>query len=580
MFDISLLRPEWLLLSPLLLLLLIKKQQREQSAWSKLLSPGIAKYLVESPKQSKQSQWSLAALFALIIIALSGPSIISDNVPLYREGSARVLIMDMSYSMRARDVKPDRVELAKYKALDLLEQWKDGETALIAYAGDAFVLSPLSSDTNTLANLIPHLKPELMPAHGSALNLAIEQAAELIKQAGYAQGDVVVIGDGLSEQQMQLSLSSLQQHKLRFSMLALGTKDGAPIPLEDGSMLKDQSGSIVIAKLEADNFLPLCQKTGGICQLISADNSDIEKLSSLRSRDFDSDQPSNQQTQVRKDIGFYLLPFILLMLLNSVRRAELLLVSLCVSIFALPKPALANSVWTNQAQQAQQAFEEERFAEAAELFKDPNWKASALYKAGNYQEAQALFAQDKSANGWFNQGNTHTQLGDYQKALEAYDQALELQSDFPAAQHNKKLVEELLDQQQQQQQQQQSQQQSDQQQDSEGSEQSESDSSQQQNPQQQDGEDQQEEDSPSEQESEQESEAEQQQAQAEDEQASDQQEPEQSAQANSRQGEPSDKEELQKWLDELPNDPSLLLRNKMYLEYQKRRRQPSNQENW
>jgi Ca-activated chloride channel family protein len=578
MFDISLLRPEWLLLSPLLLLLLIKKQQREQSAWSKLLSPGIAKYLVESPKQSKQSQWSLAALFALIIIALSGPSIISDNVPLYREGSARVLIMDMSYSMRARDVKPDRVELAKYKALDLLEQWKDGETALIAYAGDAFVLSPLSSDTNTLANLIPHLKPELMPAHGSALNLAIEQAAELIKQAGYAQGDVVVIGDGVSEQQMQLSLSSLQQHKLRFSMLALGTKDGAPIPLEDGSMLKDQSGSIVIAKLEADNFLPLCQKTGGICQLISADNSDIEKLSSLRSRDFDSDQPSNQQTQVRKDIGFYLLPFILLMLLNSVRRAELLLVSLCVSIFALPKPALANSVWTNQAQQAQQAFEEERFAEAAELFKDPNWKASALYKAGNYQEAQALFAQDKSANGWFNQGNTHTQLGDYQKALEAYDQALELQSDFPAAQHNKKLVEELLDQQQQQQQQ--SQQQSDQQQDSEGSEQSESDSSQQQNPQQQDGEDQQEEDSPSEQESEQESEAEQQQAQAEDEQASDQQEPEQSAQANSRQGEPSDKEELQKWLDELPNDPSLLLRNKMYLEYQKRRRQPSNQENW
>ncbi|WP_220721106.1 VWA domain-containing protein [Agarivorans litoreus] len=578
MFDISLLRPEWLLLSPLFLLLLFKKQQREQSAWSKLISPGIAKYLVDFPKQSKRSQWSLAGLLALILIALSGPSIISDNVPLYREGSARVLIMDMSYSMRARDVKPDRVELAKYKALDLLEQWKDGETALIAYAGDAFVLSPLSSDTNTLANLVPHLKPELMPAHGSALNLAIEQAAELIKQAGYAQGDVVVIGDGLTEQQMQLSLSSLQQHNLRFSMLALGTEEGAPIPLEDGSMLKDQYGSIVIAKLEVDNFLPLCQNTGGICQLISADNSDIEKLSSLRSRSFDSEQQSNQQAQVRKDIGFYLLPFILLMLLNSVRRAELLLVSLCVSIFALPKPALANSVWTNQAQQAQQAFEEERYGEAAELFTDPNWKASALYKAGNYQEAQALFAQDGSANGWFNQGNAQAQLGDYQQAIEAYEQALELQNDFPAAQHNKKLVEELLEQQQQ------NQQQSEQQDASDSDQQSESDSSQQQADQQQDdseAEQNQDQQTPSEQQSEQDQESEQQQqAQASEEPSNEEQEPEQSAQVNNSQGEPSDQEELQKWLEDLPNDPSLLLRNKMYLEYQKRRRQPSNQENW
>ncbi|MPW28633.1 VWA domain-containing protein [Agarivorans sp. B2Z047] len=577
MFDISLLRPEWLLLSPLLLLLLFKKQQREQSAWSKLLSPGIAKYLVDSPKQSKRSQWSLAALLALILIALSGPSIISDNVPLYREGSARVLIMDMSYSMRARDVKPDRVELAKYKALDLLEQWKDGETALIAYAGDAFVLSPLSSDTNTLANLVPHLKPELMPAHGSALNLAIEQAAELIKQAGYAQGDVVVIGDGLTEQQMQLSLSSLQQHNLRFSMLALGTEEGAPIPLEDGSMLKDQYGSIVIAKLEADNFLPLCQNTGGICQLISADNSDIEKLSSLRSRNFDSEQQSNQQAQVRKDIGFYLLPFILLMLLNSVRRAELLLVSLCVSIFALPKPALANSVWTNQAQQAQQAFEEERYGEAAELFTDPNWKASSHFKAGNYEQAKELFSQDTSAEGWYNKGLASTMLGEYDEAIAAYDEALKLKPDFEKAKINKEITEKLK------QQQQQNQQQSGQQQDSEDSdEQSESDSSQQQGDQQQDdsqAEENQDQQSPSEQQSEQESEQ-QQQAQAGEEQSNEEQEPEQSAQANNSQGEPSDQEELQKWLEDLPNDPSLLLRNKMYLEYQKRRRQPSNQENW
>ncbi|MDO6684739.1 MULTISPECIES: vWA domain-containing protein [unclassified Agarivorans] len=575
MQDISLLRPEWLLLSPLLLLLLFKKHRREQSAWSQLLSPNIAKYLVSSPKQHKHSQWPLAALFTLILLALSGPSIVSDNVPLYREGSARVLIMDMSYSMRARDVKPDRVELAKYKALDLLKQWRDGETALIAFAGDAFVLSPLSSDTNTLANLVPHLKPELMPAHGSALNLAIEQAAQLIKQAGYAKGDVIVIGDGINQQQMDLSLASLQDNNLRFSMLALGTEEGAPIPLEDGSMLKDQYGSIVIPKLQAEFFLPLCQSTGGICQLISADNSDIEKLASLRSRKADNEQQSAQQGQIRKDIGYFLLPLILLLLLNSVRRADLLIVCLTVTSFISIKPASAADIWKNQAQQAQQAFEQEQFKDAAELFTDPNWQASAHYKAGEYQQAQQLFAQDDSAEGWYNQGNALSQLEKYPEAISAYEQALQRNPELEAAAHNKSVIEQLLEQQQNQQQQSQ--------QSSDDSEQQESNDQQEQQSEQGEGEQsppESEEQQASEQESEQQAgEDEQQQAQAEEPSESQEDaEQQQAAQA----GSPDDlnQDELQQWLENLPNDPSLLLRNKMYLEYQKRRRQASNQENW
>ncbi|MGY5449711.1 VWA domain-containing protein [Agarivorans sp. MS3-6] len=577
MLDISLLRPEWLLLSPLLLLLLLKKQQREQSAWSQLLSPGIAKYLITSPQQAKRSQWSLAGLFSLIILALSGPSIVSDDVPLYREGSARVLIMDMSYSMRARDVKPDRVELAKYKALDLLNQWQDGETALIAYAGDAFVLSPLSSDTNTLANLVPHLKPELMPSHGSALNLAIEQAAELIKQAGYATGDVVLIGDGISEQQMTKSLASLQRHNLRFSMLALGTEEGAPIPLENGSMLKDQYGSIVIPKLQAEYFLPLCQQTAGICQLISADNSDIEKLGSLRSRNSEQNQVSAQQGQIRQDVGYYLLPFILLLLLNSVRRAELLMLSITLGVFTLPKPATAADIWQNDAQQAHQAFEAEQYQQAAELFNDSSWKASALYRAGEYQQAQQLFSQDDSAEGWFNQGNSLTQLGHYPEAISAYEQALQRQPDLEAASHNKGLVEKLLEQQQNQQQQSE-QSKDDSEQSQENNEQQQSADS--QSPQQNDDSDTAQEQQAAEEDPDQQQPNEQQQAEQAEATEPAEDDEQQSAQAGSPSGEPLDKDQLEQWLDELPNDPSLLLRNKMYLEYQKRRRQPSNQENW
>jgi len=579
MLGLSLLRPEWLLLSPLLLLLLIKKQQHEKSAWSQLLKPAIAKYLVNSQSTRSGSQWPLAALFSLIIIALSGPSIISDNVPVFREGSARVLIMDMSYSMRAQDLKPDRVELAKYKALDLLAQWKDGETALIAYAGDAFVLSPLSSDSNTLANLVPHLKPELMPVHGSALNLAIDKAAELIKQAGYAEGDIVLIGDGISAEQLPLSLASLRQHKLRFSMLAIGTEEGAPIPLEDGSMLKDQTGSIVMAKLEVANILPLCQQTGGICQRLSADNSDIEKLASLRNRSADEASAESQQAAARKDIGYLLLPLIILLMLIQLRRGDLVMLLCSLPLLSLSHPANAN-LWQNQAQQAEQAWQQQDYQRAAELFKDPNWQAAAYYKAGDYKKAQQLYAQDNSATAWYNQANALAQQGEYQQAIEAYQQALNQQPDFTEAEHNKQLVEKLLEQQQQQQQgnDQSSQsgeqsEQSGQEQDSEQSEQSEqSDQSAQQEPQQ---------NNDAQQAEQQQAEQQTQQQQAQAEQTQDEQQQEQQDAAVSRSpSDPEQQQELQKWLEELPNDPSLLLRNKMYLEYQKRRRQPSNQENW
>ncbi|WP_427979916.1 VWA domain-containing protein [Agarivorans sp.] len=585
MLGLSLLRPEWLLLSPLLLLLLIKKQQHEKSAWSQLLKPAIAKYLVNSESTRSSSQWPLAALFSLIIIALSGPSIMSDNVPVFREGSARVLIMDMSYSMRAQDLKPDRVELAKYKALDLLAQWKDGETALIAYAGDAFVLSPLSSDSNTLANLVPHLKPELMPVHGSALNLAIDKAAELIKQAGYAEGDIVLIGDGISAEQLPLSLASLQQHKLRFSMLAIGTEEGAPIPLEDGSMLKDQTGSIVMAKLDVANILPLCQQTGGICQRLSADNSDIEKLASLRNRSADEASAESQQAAARKDIGYLLLPLIILLMLIQLRRGDLVMLLCSLPLLGLSQPASAN-LWQNQAQQAEQAWQQQDYQRAAELFKDPNWQAAAYYKAGDYKKAQQLYAQDNSATAWYNQANALTQQGEYQQAIDAYQQALNQQPDFAEAKHNKQLVEKLLEQQQQHQQQQnndqssQSGEQSEQPEQSEKSDQSEqSEQNAQQDASSQDA--QQEQQNGDQQQAEQQQAEQQAQQQAQAEQAQDEQQDNQQNTAVSHSpSDPEQQQELQKWLEELPNDPSLLLRNKMYLEYQKRRRQPSNQENW
>lgn len=76
-------------------------------------------------------------------------------------------MMDMSMSLYATDIKPNRLTQARYKALDLLSLWKEGLTGMVAYAGDAYTISPLTSDINTIKSQVPNLSPDIMPYQGS-----------------------------------------------------------------------------------------------------------------------------------------------------------------------------------------------------------------------------------------------------------------------------------------------------------------------------------------------------------------------------------------------------------------------------
>ena len=77
------------------------------------------------------------------------------------------MVLDLSYSMNSEDLAPSRLARARQKMLDLLVQRKEGQTGLIAYAGDAHIVTPLTDDTPTIANLLPALAPDMMPVPGS-----------------------------------------------------------------------------------------------------------------------------------------------------------------------------------------------------------------------------------------------------------------------------------------------------------------------------------------------------------------------------------------------------------------------------
>ena len=445
---IHFIRPEWLLgfIPVLILSALFWRKHSQQSAWKQYIAPHLSQLLIsQTVEKSHQPKWLLIASWIIAVIALSGPALNKQNLPVFATEQGRVLIMDMSQSMYATDLSPNRLSYAKFRATDLLNELKEGETGLIAYAGDAYTISPLTRDSDTILNLLPTLSPDIMPTKGSNLAAALSLAEKLLAQGGHVSGDIIVMTDGISAQQFNQASSALNS-RYRLSIMAFGSKQGAPIRLADGQLLRDSSNEVVVAKTDYGLLQKLTQQHQGILVPAQTDGSDVSTLTNWLATDGKATE-TELAGETWQDLGPYLAMLLIIPMLMSFRQGLLTLMLSPSLLFATAMTfSLANSqpaqasvwqdLWKTKDQQAQSAFEQGEFSQAAETFENPQWQASAQYKAGNYQQALEGFEQDSSAQGLYNQGNALMQLEDYQEAIKRYQQAIDLQPSFTEAQQN------------------------------------------------------------------------------------------------------------------------------------------------
>ncbi|PKF63443.1 hypothetical protein CW745_00930 [Psychromonas sp. psych-6C06] len=612
--PLAFLRPMWLLgLIAIIIFSLFRYKYRKNSAQQAIIAPHLSANIVSNGAQTTKQQFAFTLLAGLACLALSGPTWRSVDMPVYEMEKAQVIAFDLSYSMFATDVKPSRLAQAKFKAIDLIKHWSEGEKALIAYAGDAFTVAPLTRDGNAIINHIPHLSPDIMPIRGSRADIALDKAIQLLKNAGYQQGHIVFISDDITEQQAKIMQETLQGSNWVVSILAMATPKGAPIKLTDGALLKSNSGEIIVPKLNGQPFYDITRASNGLYLTTRNNSSDIEQLGDFfdkqQTRKSESEQASTDQFAIDDGywLSFLLLPLFLLLFRKGVFFALLLALSLP---FTSPKlEAAETSIWRNNQQNAYQAYQQEQYQLASELYQNDFDRGAALYKNKQYQEALEAFTEAASrapdhAEVFYNQGNSYAQLQELDKAIDAYDKALAINPDFTQAEQNKQIVEQLKNQQQEQQ--------SNDQQDKQQSE-KQNQQSDQQDEQQSEGQNQQ-----NEQQDEQQSEAQNQQNEQQDEQQSeaqkqqseqqDEQQPEEQKQQSEQQSqdennqqeqqteqqsineEQTDEEQQQEqqvasenddasnqelealpnWLKNMTDDPSILLRRKMQLEYQKR----------
>jgi Ca-activated chloride channel family protein len=557
-------RPYWLLLLPLVILLpwLWKRTRRPSGDWKRVCDPHLLRWLSVTQAgraERRGGHWLAGAALLISILALAGPSWQKLPDSSFSARDARVIVLDLSRSMLAEDLRPNRLTRARFRLADLLEMTDEGQVGLVGYAGDAYVVSPLTSDMNTVANLLPALRPDIIPVAGSRANRALELAASLLERAGLNRGEILLVSDSADSADAARA-RDLANDGIITSVLAVGTTEGAPIP-SGGGFVSDRSGNVVIARLDRTSLQAVADAGGGIYTELGTSAAGSSLWQEQGASDFTLREEALGERW--KDAGPWLVLLLLPLGVTGFRRGLLFVLPLVILPGLSWSPSVSadwwDGTWRNKDQQAYQALRADDAEKAAALAIDPDLSGEAWYRSGEHANALEAWAQLNSADAHYNRGNTLAHLEEYEAAIKAYDEALAIEPDMEDAIKNRALLEQMKQQQEQ---------------EGEDGESGEGESS----------EEQQEGDSSEQSEGEQGEEGEQQ-----EEQEGDQSEEQTEGETGEEEGEQVDYSEawseedaqaMEQWLRRIPDDPGGLLRRKFRNQHQRRGAPQDETETW
>lgn len=443
------LRPEWLWgFLPLVgLLVFLAKRGATAQLWESVCDAHLLPHvLVGTTGRKANSPIILVGLaWTLALVALAGPVWSQLPQPVFRAESALVLVLDVSRSMDAQDVAPSRLTRAKHKILDILQARHEGQTALVIFAGESFVVSPLTDDARTMKTLVQTLETNLMPVQGSRPDLALNMGHELLEQAGIPGGDLLLITDGEAEPATVETMQQIASKGRHISILGVGTEEGAPIP-ESGGFVKDDSGAIVVTKLDPGSLQSAARAAGGRYATVALDDRDLDVvLPSVDTSKISTNRGSKRTTNIWREEGPWLVMALLAVVLPAFRRGWVGILLCVVFLPQVSQASIWDNLWERPDQQAMEALKQHDPKKAATLFEQPEWKGIAQYRAGDYEQAQQTFSEIDSPEGQYNRGNALANLGKYPEAMASYQAALTQQPDYEDAQYNLDLLKKLLE---------------------------------------------------------------------------------------------------------------------------------------
>jgi len=443
------LRPNLLWLSvPLFVALVIGVVSvRDQIKWKKAIAPHLRAYVIKRGSESIQlwMRLILVVFLGIGIIGASGPTWKKIEVPGQILETPVVIALDLSQSMMASDIQPNRLERAKFKISDLMDANPRARLALIGFAGTAHTIIPLARDYNIIKSHLDGLSPNIMPFPGSNLSAAL-QLSDSITAISDAPATLILFTDDFSDAIFQDLQQFVGSEKTRVEIVPMNTIAGGDVPVPGAKRpFTNQQGEIVHSSLNTEIVSKLNSIENIHVNQLTLDNSDMVALAKTISQNLKFQEEENEKKDDWIDYGLWLVIPLALFVLMWFRRGFVVYSVLIVGgLSACDSKISIKNLWLTQDYQAQKQYDKGQYSQAAELFTDPLRRGVAYFKVGNYEEAIEAFEMDTTANGAYNLGLAYYKNGDLAAAELAFGKAVELNPDLKDAQENQSMLQNMI----------------------------------------------------------------------------------------------------------------------------------------
>ena len=436
----------------------LSRERASSDQMTSFIDPHLIPHLVVSPPSKRnQARWLLFFLslsWILLICALAGPRWNLEEVKTYTSHKNLTIILDMSMSMMAEDEPPSRIVKAKQEIEDILNNGEATKVALIVFAADAHLISPLTNDMTTINQVLPYLTPDLIHVQGSNLTPALKLAETTFNSKHGDTNSILIISDGGVADYLDAytKVKDLASKNITLHTMSVGTANGAPAKNKNGTWIT-KNRTPILFKVNPQELQEISQAGNGL--YLPAHYSDKDTQAILDQLTQNQIEKNSESTLLIWKEGFYvlLIPvmiFLLYFFRKGVTVPLILLIAIVPNEYA--KAESWHTYFQNNAQQAEAEFKQKKYEDAANKFQDAYQKGVSYFKSQKFTDAEAAFRSvtepQQVRNARYNLANTLVHLGKYNEAISTYEDILKDDPDDYKTRHNLEIAQQLKEKQQ------------------------------------------------------------------------------------------------------------------------------------
>ncbi|RXJ54547.1 tetratricopeptide repeat protein [Candidatus Marinarcus aquaticus] len=429
----------------LLIFLLNTKKSRLHSYFKPEILNALSAHSKGLNKTTRNYLFFIALI--LMIIALARPVMNEKEQKIEQETIPLIVAIDISKSMLAQDVFPSRLQLSIKKLETLISKATNHSIGVVLFGQNAFILSPVTNDFNSLKQMVEKLDFQQEASAGSNIQAMLEASNALLKN--YQSKNIILLSDGGNKKDYSQELEYIKKQDIKLYTIAVATNDPTPIPTSNGYQTKEDGTIVLIQRNDAIKNLSL-QNGAGFIQF-SINDQDIHQILNEINQQSQKQAQSTKRFKTYTELFYYPLAFALLLLfvtfssLPKLKRTALF----CAFILCTFQPQSQASLLDFQTlNDAKEHYENKEYKASSKLYEKVVSNAQGYYNLGNSYYKQGKYEKaienynkvvtekaELEAQKLHNLGNAYAKLGQLQEAKKVYEKALKLKND-EETQHN------------------------------------------------------------------------------------------------------------------------------------------------